>query len=179
MPKEIKVDKEPLEDVEKLEILPSLIKAYIINMGKTLLLVAALAGAVYLVQYIVGTNPFEEMFSALGIPMVWVMRSIMAIIAILLILTFFSTLSLTSYSLLFEAGSLKYSYGSFFKVTRSTPISNVIRVNFKEYFPFRIGDIVLELSGTEDRTLRIRYVSDVRHKAELINRLISLRNGVQ
>lgn len=169
----------PLDDIEKIEIAPDLIKAYIINMGKAIIFVAAIAGAVYLVQYLAGTNPFVDIFNTLGIPMVWVTRAIIAIIAIFFIITFFSTLSLTSYSLVFEADTLKYSYGSFFKVTRSTPISSVIQVNFKEYSPAKLGDIILELSGTEEKTLKVEYVPDAGYQAGLINRLIRFKTSEQ
>lgn len=165
----------PLEDIEKLEIRPDLVKAYILNMGKAVLLVAALAGAVYLVQYLAGTDPFADIFSTLGIPVVWAGRAVIAIIAVFFILTFFGTLSLTSYSLVFEGDKLKYSYGSFFKVTRSTPISSVVRVNFREYGPLSLGDLYLELSGTQDSTLKVQYVSDVGYHAGLIHKLIGLK----
>lgn len=162
---------------------PNLIRAYLINMGKAMLFVAAIAGAVFLVQYLAGTNPFADILKTLGIPIVWVTRAIIAIIAIFFIITFFSTLSLTTYSLEFGADELKYSYGSFFKVSKSTPLSNVLRVNFRKYPLSHMGDFLVELTGTEERTLKVEYVCDVERQCllanQLINRLINVKMSKQ
>ncbi|MBN1544762.1 PH domain-containing protein [Candidatus Woesearchaeota archaeon] len=163
------------QETERLDISPSLVQAYLLNVGKAILLVAALIGAFYFVQYIVGENPFISIFETLGLPLVWVMRIVVACIAAYLVLIIFSTLSLTSYELVFEGDSLTYSYGSFFKVTKSTPVANIVRVNFKEYHPLKIGDIVVGFTGTEEKTLTVQFVSDARQRCELINKIIMIR----
>ncbi|MBU2560853.1 MAG: PH domain-containing protein [Nanoarchaeota archaeon] len=167
------------QDIERLDISPSLIEAYLINIGKAILLIAALIGAFYFVQYLVGENPFISIFETLGLPWVWVTRIVVACIAVYLVLIIFSTLSLTSYELIFEGDTLTYSYGSFFKVTKSTPIANIVRVNFKEYNPLKLGDIVVEFTGTEVKELKVQYVSDAKRKCEWINKLISLKRSEQ
>lgn len=157
----------------KIFVSPSLVSAYLINIGKAVFFIAAIIGAFYLVQYLVGVNPFLDIVEFIGIPMVWLERAAYALIAIFFISAFFSTLSLTSYELIFDGNTLNYSYGSFIKVSRSTQVSNIIRVNFKEYSPLTIGDLNLELTGTEDKALKLQFVSDVKTQAEMINSLIN------
>ncbi len=158
---------------EKIFISPNLVAAYIINIGKAVLFIAAVIGAFYFVQYLVGSNPFVEIIEFIGIPMVWLERAAYALIALFFLSAFFSTLSLTSYELIFDGNNLNYSYGSFIKVSRSTQVSNIIRVNFKEYSPLSLGELTLELSGTEDKSLKLQFVGKVKENADLINNLIN------
>jgi hypothetical protein len=163
------------EEMEKLDIYPNLMAAYAINLGKALVFVAALVGAFYFVEYIVGTNPFIDILDTLGIPLVWANRAIIVAIGIYFALTFFDTLSLTSYELIFEGDTLSYSYGSFIKVMKSTKMSNMIRANFNEYKPLKLGEMTVELTGTEEKVLKVRFVGSVREKCGLVNKLIELK----
>ena len=43
----------------------------------------------------------------------------------------------------------------------------------------KIGDLVLELTGTDDKTLVVQYISRAREKCELINKLISFKKSQQ
>jgi hypothetical protein len=166
-----------LEEIERLEVSSSLMTAYLINMGKAIIFVAGLIGAFYLVLYITDTNPFIGMFETIGIPIVWATRVAIACIGIFLALAFFDTLALTSYRLVFEEDALSYSYGGFFKTTKSTPIANIVRVNFKEYKPLKLGDIIVEFTGTEEQILKVKYVSHAKEQCELVNKLISLKKS--
>ncbi|MBW2971932.1 hypothetical protein KY359_02750, partial [Candidatus Woesearchaeota archaeon] len=56
------------QGVERLDISSSLVNAYVINVGKALLLIGALIGAFYLVIFIVGENPFAGILETIGIP---------------------------------------------------------------------------------------------------------------
>ena len=158
---------------EKIFISPSIVSAYLLNIGKAVFFIAALVGAFYLVQYLVGSNPFLDVIDFIGVPMVWLQRAAYALIALFFISAFFSTLSLTSYELIFDGNTLNYSYGSFIKVSRSTQVSNIIRVNFKEYSPLSLGEMTLELSGTEDKSLKLQFVGKVKDKTARINSLIN------
>jgi len=170
---------ENLEEIQRLEISSDLVKAYLINMTKSLIFIAALVGVFYFVIYILGENPFVDAFNTLGIPLVWGKWAFIAFAALFLVSALLNTLSLTSYGLVFEADNLKYSYGGFFKATKSTPIANIIRVNFKEYKPLQLGDIVVDFTGTEEKTLRVQYVSNAKHQCELINKLMNLKKSEQ
>jgi hypothetical protein len=87
---------------------------------------------------------------------------------------FFNTLSLSSYGAVFENGNLIYSYGHFFKITKNTPLTNVVSVNFKEYKPFKIGTLSIDLSGTDNKSMTIPYVSKVAEKCAAINGIVKL-----
>jgi hypothetical protein len=54
-----------------------------------------------------------------------------------------------------------------------------VRVNFKPYSPARLGDIIVELTGTEEKTLTVPYVSKAEARCGLINKLISLKKSEQ
>ena len=166
-----------LEQIHRLEISSSLVKAYLINMGKAFFFVAAMAGSIYLFQYYAGADMFKDAFDTIGIPIVWLSRAVIAFIGIFFLITLFSVLSLTSFSLVFEGDNLTYSFGSFFKVTKSTPISNIIRVNYIEYYPWKMGDIVVEMTGTEEKNLQIQYVTNAKFQCELVNKLINLKKA--
>jgi len=168
-----------LRSIKKLDISPNLVKAYLINLTKTSLLVGALAGSFYLVQFLAGENPLTSILDEVGVPMIWVTRAALVAVGILLVLTIFDTLTLTSYELVFEGDSLKYSYGNFVKVTKETDIANTIRVNYKEYDPFKLGEIIVGFTDTEQPTLRVEYVDNVKYKCELVNKLISLKRAEQ
>ncbi len=171
------IEKEKLYGMKRLEVSSSLVKAYLINMGKSFAFIGSLMGSFYLTKYFLGSNPFEDVFSTIGIPMDWVVYAILGFFALLLVITIFNTIALTSYSLVFEGDALTYSYGSFFKITKSTEIVNIIRVNFVEYRPFRVGDVVVEFTDTEERTLKVQYVSDAKEQCDLISKLITLKKS--
>jgi hypothetical protein len=109
--------------------------------------------------------------------MVWLTRAAYVLIALFFLGAIFSTLSLTSYEVIFDGDTLNYSYGSFLKVSRSTPISNIMRVNFKEYSPLNIGELTLELTGTEDKSLKVQFVGDVKYTCEKINGLVNSKKS--
>jgi len=163
--------------LEKLEVFPSLIKAYMSNMGKSIFFIAALVGSYYFVQHMLEANPIIDAFETLGIPVAWGLRAFIACSAIFLILAFFSTLSLTSYRLIFEGNQVTYSYGSFFKITRTTLISNIMRVNYKECSPFKTGEITLELTGTEDKTVTLQFISKAAETCSTINELVKAKKS--
>jgi hypothetical protein len=163
--------------MDRLTISSGLVQAYAINLGKIFIFLAALAAAYFAVLHFMGTDPFTQVFEDAGLPIIWVSRGIIAGIAILLVLAIFDTLSLTSYSLVFQGDTLSYSYGSFIKVTKSTPISNIIRVNFREYAPLKIGDLIVELTGTEEKNIKVQYVTDVKSNCELVNKLVKLKES--
>ncbi len=162
---------------ERIVVSPSLISAYLLNMGKAVFFIAALVGAFYLVQHLAGSNPFAEAFGFFGIPLLWGFRAFVVLSGLMLVLAFFSTLSLTSYELVFDGNNLAYSYGSFFKITRSTPVTNIIRVNFREYSPSSLGDITVELTGTEEKEIKVQFVSKAKEKCERINSLINQKKS--
>jgi len=166
-----------LRNVEKMEIFSDLMKAYLINMGKAVIFIAFIFGLFFALEYFSGTNPFLDMFDTLGVPMLWVTRAIIISIGFFLILSFFNTTALTSNGLVFQGDTLTYSYGSFFKVTKSTPISNITKVNYRKYAPLKLGDIMVEITGTEETLIKVQYVSDVKNKCELINKLANLKKA--
>jgi len=166
-----------LSQMEKLDVSPNLIYAYLMNMSKSIILVAAVIGVFYFLEYVAGSNPFLTVFEILTIPIEWVMRGVIVCIAVYFALTFFDTLSLTSYELIFEGDLLSYSYGNFLKKTESTKIANITNVNFKEYAPFKIGEINVELTGTEEKDIKVRYVKSAKGKADLINKLVALKKA--
>ena len=173
------MEQQNLEDMKRLDVSSNLIVAYLINMGKALLLIAGLVGVFYLVQYLMGVNPFVDILDTVGIPLVWATRTAIACMGIFLFLIFLDTLSLTSYELVFEEDSLSYSYGSLFKRTKTTPTASIVRVNFKEYSPFKLGDILVEFTDTEERDLKIRYVSEAKQQCDLINKLMNFKKSQQ
>jgi hypothetical protein len=166
-----------LRSVERLEIYSDLIKAYFINMGKAVIFIVFLFALFFALEYFSGTNPFLDMFDTLGIPLLWVTRAIMISIGFFLVISLLNTTALTSNGLVFQGDTLTYSYGSFFKVTKSTPISNITRVNYKKYGPLKLGDIMVEITGTEEALIKVQYVSDVKYKCELINKLANLKKA--
>ncbi|MFH1668524.1 MAG: hypothetical protein ABIA62_01205, partial [Candidatus Woesearchaeota archaeon] len=168
-----------LEDMKRLDISPDLIKAYLINLAKTCLLIGALAGSMYLVKYIAGENPLASILDDIGVPFIWVTRAAMAAIGLMLVLTIFNTLTLTSYELVFEGDRLKYSYGNFIKVTKETDIVNTIRVNYNEYSPLKLGEIIVGFTDTDQPNLRVQYVDDVKYQCDLVNKLINLKRAQQ
>lgn len=166
-----------LEQIQRLEISSSLVKAYMINMGKAFFFVVAMAASIYLIQYYAGADMFKDAFDTIGLPIVWLTRAVVAFIGIFFLITIFSVVSLTSYSLIFEGDNLTYTFGSFFKVTKSTPIANIVRVNYVEYYPWKLGDIIVELTGTEEKSLKVQYVSNSKFQCELVNKLINLKKA--
>ena len=168
-----------MEDIEKLEIRSDLVKAYLINMTKSIIFVAALIGVFYFVIYILGENPFVDAFRTMNIPLVYGKYAFICFAAIFFMSALFNTLSLTSFGLIFEGDTLVFSYGSLFRVTKSTPISNIIRVNYRKYMLGKMGDLFVEFTGTQENRLRVQYVSDVEHKCDLVNKLISLKKSEQ
>ncbi|MFC1741052.1 hypothetical protein ACFL3V_00765 [Nanoarchaeota archaeon] len=164
-------------DLERLDISSNLVAAYLINLAKACLLIAAMIGAFYLVQYILGENPFIDLFKTVDIPIVWAMRAVYGLIAAYLLVVIFSTLSLTSYELVFEGDTLKYSYGSIFKVENETKSANIIRTNYKEYSPFKLGEIEIEMTGTEKDKVVVKYVSEAKEQCGLINQLMTLKKS--
>ena len=173
------MEKKNLSDIERLEIRSDLVKAYLINMTKSTIFVAALIGVFYFVIYILGENPFVDAFHTMNIPLVYGRYAFISFIALFFISALFNTLSLTSFGLIFEGDTLIFSYGSLFRVTKSTPITNIIRVNYRKYALGKMGDIFVEFTGTQENRLRVQYVSDVEHKCNLVNKLISFKKSEQ
>jgi hypothetical protein len=171
------MEEQDLAEIEKIDISPSLMVAYLINIGKALIFMAVLAGAYSFVNYFAGTNLFLDTLNDIGIPLVWATRAAIIFFGAFLALAFFLTLSLTSYEFIFEGDTLTYSYGSFFKTTRSTPIANIIRVNFHKYLLSGLGDIELELTGTEEKLIKVQYVRNAQNQCDLINKLINLKKS--
>ncbi|MBW2965298.1 hypothetical protein KY363_07615, partial [Candidatus Woesearchaeota archaeon] len=158
---------ENLQDIQRIVVRSNLVAAYMINMLKALLLVGGLIGAYFLVLRILGENPFEGVLDIVGIPFAWVTQGIMFVLGIVFVAIIFNTLSLTSFELVFEGDSVKYSYGSFFKISRSTDMTNVVRVNFQEYSMSRLGNLEVELTGSQDRKVIVQYVGKVSEKADM------------
>jgi len=164
-----------LGEIKRIVITSSLVKAYLLNMGKAFLLIGALGGVVYALPFIVGANPFVEVFETIGIPVIWLTRSTIALIAAFLVTIFFTTLGMSSYKLVFEGDTLTYSYGSFIKVTKSTSISNIIGVNFYEYSPLKVGDLMIEFTDTREGILTIPYINKAKYQCDLINKLMTFK----
>jgi hypothetical protein len=168
-----------LGNIETIRVSPSLINAYLIELSKALLIIGSVVGAYFLVRYLAGEDPFVGILDTLGIPVVWAIRALIALACLLLVAVFFSTLSLTSYSLFFEGDSLTYSYGSFFKATNTTKIANITSVNFKPHSVLKLGDVVVELSGTEVKSVTVQYVAKAKDVSELINKLVIFKKSQQ
>lgn len=165
------------QDMQRLVVRSNLVAAYMINMFKALLLVGGLIGAYFLVLHVLGENPFGGVLDIVNVPLVWVTRGIMFVLGIVFVAIIFNTLSLTSYELVFEGDSVRYSYGSVFKISRSTDITNIFRVNYQQYSMSRLGDIVVELTGTTDKKITVQYVGNVAGKAEIINKLVRFKKS--
>jgi predicted PurR-regulated permease PerM len=170
-------EKDSTLDIDRLVVSSALVKAYVINMGKSILFVAALAGIYFTALYFLGFNPVLDALEKIGVSAAWAIRGVIAIIAAYFIIIIFSVSSLASFELVFEGDNLTYSYGSFFKTTKTTSITNIIRVNYKLYSPMKIGDLVLELTGTDDKTLVVQYISRAKENCEIINKLISFKRS--
>jgi hypothetical protein len=168
-----------LKAIERIEISPSVISAYLLELSKAFLIIASVVGAYFLVIFLAGEDPFVGILETLGIPAMWAIRAFIALSCLLIVAVFFNALSLTSYSLFFEGDSITYSYGSFFKVTDTTKIANITSVNFKPHSPLKLGDIIVELSGTEVKSVTVQYVSNAKQQSELINKLIIFKKSQQ
>ncbi len=140
---------------------PNLIKAYSANMIKVLFLFAFVIGAYFLAIQFVGQDYVFSMIEEVGVSISLIKSILIGIAAIILVLVIFDTSSLSSIYLGFNNDSLTYSHGNFFKVTKTFPISSIIRANYREYWPLKTGILELELSGTTLRSIKIPYVSDV------------------
>ncbi len=155
----------------------NLVAAYMLNMFKAILLIGGLIGAYFLILNLLGEDPINGVLDIIDIPFIWVTQGVAGIMALVFIGIIFNTLSLTSYQIIFDGNNVTYSYGNFFKVTRSADITNVLRVNFREYSPSRLGDISIELTGTGDRTIKVQYVGHAARQADIINNIISARKS--
>ncbi|MBW2967471.1 hypothetical protein KY362_03215 [Candidatus Woesearchaeota archaeon] len=166
-------------ETEHLVVSPSLVKSYLVNTLKDVFLLGSLFAALYFVDMFVGREFFEDAFQTLGVPFVWTMYILIGLVVIVFGATFFSTLSLTSYELIFTGDKVKFSYGSFLKVTKETKIANIVRVNYKGYGYLGLGDILVELSGTEEKNMKVRYVSSAKDVCEQVNDLVRMKKGEQ
>lgn len=169
--------KQDISDLQRLVVSPNLMKAYLLNLLKAVIFIAGTIGAFYFIILIAGENPFIEIFETIGIPFLWVKWALTGFFALFFILIIFNTLSLTSYELIFEGDTLTYSYGSFFKVTKSTEIANTIRVNYKEYKPMKIGDIIVGFTDTDKKDIVVQYVDKVKEQCDIINKIIHFKQA--
>jgi len=163
---------ERLNDSAKVDVYPDLISAYLINMGKALILVGGIVGMYFLAIRLLATNPFIDALNTIGVDPVWGMRGAFAAIGIYFFLVLMDTLSLTSYGLVFADNNLTFSYGNIFKVRKTVPFSAVLRVNFNAYSPFKFGDVLVELTGTEIKQVKVRYVANAAAVCQQINQMI-------
>ena len=164
-------------ELDRIVISSALIKAYVINMGKSILFVAALAGIYFTALHFLGFNPVLDALEKVGVSAAWALKGTIAIIAAYFVIIIFSVSNLASFELIFEGDTLSYSYGALFKTTKTTRISNIIRVNYKRYSPMKIGDIVIELTGTDDKNLVVQYISRAKENCEIINKLVNFKKS--
>ena len=166
-----------LRSMDRLDVSSDMLKAYLINMGKAIFFIVFIFALFYLLKYFAVINPFIDMFNEFGIPLAQVLYAIYGAIVIFILISMMDVHALTSNSLVFEGDNLTYSYGSIFKMTKSTPIANITKVNYNEYTPFKLGDVVVEFTGTEEASIKVQYVSNVKYKCELMNKLMNLKKA--
>ncbi|MBW2965141.1 hypothetical protein KY363_06805, partial [Candidatus Woesearchaeota archaeon] len=58
-----------------------------------------------------------------------------------------------------------------------TDMTNVVRVNFQEYSMSRLGNLEVELTGSQDRKVIVQYVGKVSEKADMVNKLVRFKKS--
>lgn len=167
------------EQLDKLVVSSSLVKAYLINMSKSLILLGILVGAYFGIERILGFNPVLYGLDLIHVSPDLALKVVIGLVAGYLTLIIFDASKLASSELVFEGDFLTYSYGALIKTTKTIHITNIIRVNFKEYSLLKVGDLIIELTGTDDKTLIIQYVSHVERNCGIINELINFKKYQQ
>ncbi len=168
-----------MEELDRLDISPNLVKAYLSDLTKTCLMICAISAGIYLGIYLAGEEVLTDMLARIGVPFVWLTWAAMVALGVLFVLTIFKTLQLTSYELLFEGKTLKYSYGNFVKVTKEADMTTTISVNYKEYSPFKLGELIVTFTDAGQPALRVQYVDDAKYQCDMVNKLINLRRAQQ
>jgi hypothetical protein len=147
-------------------------RVYGVSLVKSVFIVGGLLLIGYLcVRFIAGFNPFAFLFETFGITKLYIFLGFMVIV---IMYTLFEASQIPSTNIVFEGNRLTYSGGTFLKSTKSIPLSKVTRVNFKKAAPFQFGDLTIELTGTEEKSLVVQYVADVEKKCSLINQLLGV-----
>ncbi|MFC1722666.1 hypothetical protein ACFL0V_00855 [Nanoarchaeota archaeon] len=163
--------------MQELDVTPDLIRAYGSNLFKIIMVYGSVVVSYFLTIYTMGENPFIQILNQFNIPFELLIKVLAGFAAFILITVIFQTTSLTTKHLIFKGKNLTYSYGGFFKISKDTDISNVVAVHYHKYGLFDIGDIELEFSGTEEKSIFVPFVNKVEETCDSINQRIKHRHS--
>ena len=167
----VRIQEDNFSETE-ISITPSILKAYLVNMSKAVMFIAAIMGSHYAVVYLVGENPYPEILKTLGIPMDFALQFLVVCAGIFLVLIIFHSISIGVNSAKVKGKSLTYSYGILLKRSNEVAFTNIVKVNFNPYPLSKTGDLKIHLSGTAEDLILIPYVGKVEEKCVMINDLI-------
>ncbi|MBW2972446.1 hypothetical protein KY359_05405 [Candidatus Woesearchaeota archaeon] len=144
--------------------------AYLVNIVIGALLVAGLFLLAYFApRYTVDFDVFKFVVESTGIsPALFFAAG--AILAVLYAV--YRVNSMTSYSVTFEGSTLTYTGGGLLKETKSVSVSDITRVNYREFPFFKFGDLTLEIDGEKKKELIVEYLPDTRKRCQEINAMI-------
>ncbi|HII71277.1 TPA: PH domain-containing protein [Candidatus Woesearchaeota archaeon] len=160
---------------ESVRISPDLMNAYAANLFKTFFLFGVVIGGYFIAKNFVGLEAITGMIDELGLPSIsldLITKVLAGLAGLILFVVILKTSSLATLSFVFKGNDLTYSYGGFFKVTKTVSVTDILEVDYKVYSPFKSGDIILRISGTDKKDMTIPFVADAGRRYDEVKRLI-------
>jgi len=161
--------------MQDLTLKPNIIKALLIKFAEIILIYCLIIGCFYYLNFLAGFNPFKDLLDSFNIPFTTVnltlVYSSITLAVLTLLYTFFK---LNNTKLILSENGLQHFSGILTVSRKEFPYIKVARTYFHRYFRFlKIGELIIELRGTDILNLRLPYINNVQERINEIESLIN------